>query len=216
LLTRSKGMWRRRRGQTEAGSWAARIVARTCGTVVVVLVVSGFLVSAGATAATPRLDPNPSPQKAPTSGAASQPTPDPAPHATSTVPAPHQSTPAEPPIRVPVDVAPARTDNAPAANTVTASHAHVSRPPAPSGRPASTQHARVPRASASHRAGSQATRLSFPLGLPRDLLLPRVALHAGTDSRGDGVLLLLSAVAMVVLTLASLALLRRLRRLELR
>jgi hypothetical protein len=44
------------------------------------------------------------------------------------------------------------------------------------------------------------------------LLLPR----AGTDSRSDGVLLLLSAMAMGMLTLASLSLLRRLRRLELR
>jgi len=68
-----------------------------------------------------------------------------------------------------------------------------------------------------HHARPQATRLSFPLALPRDLLLlPAAALHDGTTGHRDGVLLLLSSLAMAVLAVASFALLRRLRRLELR
>jgi hypothetical protein len=64
---------------------------------------------------------------------------------------------------------------------------------------------------------SEATRFSFPLALPRDLLLlPGKALDAGATGRRNGVLLLLSSLAMAVLAVASFALLRRLRRLELR
>ena len=52
--------------------------------------------------------------------------------------------------------------------------------------------------------------------LLKDLLrLPHAALHAGEDaSHHDGVLLLLSAVAMGVLAVSSFSLLRRLKRLE--
>lgn len=68
-----------------------------------------------------------------------------------------------------------------------------------------------------HHTRPESTALAFPLTLPSALLaLPRAALHAGTGSQPSGVLLLLSSVAMGALTLASLALLRRLRRLELR
>ncbi|MGO9904644.1 MAG: hypothetical protein ACLP4R_28520, partial [Solirubrobacteraceae bacterium] len=57
--------------------------------------------------------------------------------------------------------------------------------------------------------------LSFPLALPRDLLLlPRDALRVGVPGHRDGVLLLLSAAAMAVVAGASFTLLRRLRRLE--
>lgn len=60
-------------------------------------------------------------------------------------------------------------------------------------------------------------RLSFPLSWPKDfLLLPDRALHSGETGNRDGVLLLLTSLAMAVLAVASLALLRRLRRLELR
>jgi hypothetical protein len=68
---------------------------------------------------------------------------------------------------------------------------------------------------ATPRDSLQTTSIPFPLALPRDLLLlPRAALNSGADSRRNGVLLLLSAVAMGVLALASLTLRRRLRRLE--
>jgi len=57
--------------------------------------------------------------------------------------------------------------------------------------------------------------LAFPLALPRDLLLlPSDALRAGDPTRRNGVLLLLSAVAMAVVAAASFTLLRRLRRLD--
>jgi hypothetical protein len=53
--------------------------------------------------------------------------------------------------------------------------------------------------------------------LPRDLLLiPDSALRVGGDAHRDGTLLLLSSLAMTVFALASLSLLRRLKRLELR
>jgi hypothetical protein len=51
--------------------------------------------------------------------------------------------------------------------------------------------------------------------LPKALLgLPRTALRAGEQAHRSGVLLLLSSIAMAALAGASLALLRRLRRLE--
>ncbi|MGB8877314.1 MAG: hypothetical protein WCD11_13395 [Solirubrobacteraceae bacterium] len=57
--------------------------------------------------------------------------------------------------------------------------------------------------------------LSFPLALPRDLLLlPGAALRDGVPGHRDGVLLLLSAVAMAVVAVASFTLLRRLRGME--
>ena len=59
--------------------------------------------------------------------------------------------------------------------------------------------------------------MSFPLTWPKDLLLlPGRALRGGETGHRDGVLLLLTSLAMAVLAVASLALLRRLRRLELR
>jgi hypothetical protein len=49
----------------------------------------------------------------------------------------------------------------------------------------------------------------------KDLLrLPHAALHAGGAGHSDGVLLLLSSVAMGVLAVASFTLMRRLKRLE--
>jgi len=59
--------------------------------------------------------------------------------------------------------------------------------------------------------------LAFPLAWPKDLLLlPAGALHSGGTGHRDGVLLLLTSLAMAALAVASLALLRRMRRLELR
>jgi hypothetical protein len=220
LLTHSRDPMQRRRGQTDAGSWAAHIVARICETMIVVLVVSCWLAAAGASAAARGHSADPAPQKAPTSAASSQPTPDPAPQAATTSPAPHQSIVTRPAIREPVVstptrtvvVTPARTVSTTAAKTVASSPSpaqpvrHVSPPPA-----------RAPHVAAPHHARSQATRLSFPLALPRDLLLlPGAAVREGTTGHRDGVLLLLTSLAMAVLAVASFALLRRLRRLELR
>ena len=231
--------WQRRRGHTEAGSWAAQMVARICGTVIVALVVSSWPAATGAAAATPRPAPDPVPQNAPTSGAASQPTPDPAPQVRTTSPASPRSTPISPMIRVPVvvtpprtvsAVTPPRTVSAPAPKIVIASPRPkiviasprpkiviASPRPAQPVRPTASSHVRAARAPAPHRARPQATRLSFPLALPKDLLLlPGRALHAGETGHRDGVLLLLTSLAMAGLAVASFALLRRLKGLELR
>jgi len=101
------------------------------------------------------------------------------------------------------------TVGAPAANKVTSSPS----PAQPVRR--NSSHVRAHRAPAPRQARSEATQLSFPLSLPRDLLLlPGSALHAGETGHRDGVLLLLSSLAMAVLAVASFTLLRRLRRLE--
>jgi hypothetical protein len=227
LLTHA---WQRRRGHTEAGSWAAQMVARICGTVIVALVVSSWPAATGAAAATPRPAPDPVPQKAPTSGAASQPTPDPAPQVRTTSPASPRSTPISPTIRVPVVVTPPRTVSAvmpprtvsavtpPRTASAPAAKIVIATPrPAQPVRPTASPHVRAARAPAPHRARPQATRLSFPLALPKDLLLlPGRALHAGETGHRDGVLLLLTSLAMAGLAVASFALMRRLKGLELR
>jgi hypothetical protein len=220
LLTHSRGTWQRRRGQTDAGSWAAEIVARICGTVILVLVAFSWPGAAGATAATRGHASDPAPQKAPTSGASSQPAPDPAPQANTTSPAPHRSTVSSPPIRVPAVTTPARTVVVTPARTVSAPATKIvawSPRLAESARPTPPVHVRVHRVETPRHAPSQATPLSFPLAIPRDLLLlPGKAFGEGTTGHRDGVLLLLSAMAMAVLAVASFTLLRRLRRLELR
>jgi hypothetical protein len=67
-----------------------------------------------------------------------------------------------------------------------------------------------------HRTKSDAVSFSFPFtSLPKTLFwLPRAAFRAEARTQGDGVLLLLSSLAMGGLAVASFALLRRLRRLE--
>ncbi|MBV8711605.1 MAG: hypothetical protein JOY56_07485, partial [Solirubrobacterales bacterium] len=69
---------------------------------------------------------------------------------------------------------------------------------------------------ATHARGPQRIALSFPLGsLTSELFrLPRAALHAGEADHRDGVLLLLSALAMGVVAVSSFTLLRRLKRLQ--
>ena len=111
-----------------------------------------------------------------------------------------------------VVVTPARTVSAPATKTV-----NSSPPSTQPARRSPPSQVRAPRAAAPHHARSQATQLSFPLTLPRDLLLlPDKALGGGGTGHRDGVLLLLSSIAMAVLAVASFALFRRLRRLEVR
>ena len=205
------GLWQRYRGQTERGSWTARVIARLGEWVVLALASLCCVGTAGAAAS------GPAPQKAPASGQSSQPSPDPAPQAEVK---PHVSTPTAPAVRRPVVVSSAPADTTPATTPRLVTSAVSTVAPASGSRAATTpRHATTQRAAAPHRPPatrrprSQITSLTFPLTLPRDLmLLPR----AGADSRSDGVLLLLSAVAMGVLAVAGLSLLRRLRRLELR
>ena len=220
MRTGRRRLRQRYRGQTDRSSWAARIFARSGEALVLALLLSGCLGAAGASAA------NPTPQKAPASTSSRQPSPDPAPQAEVKPSTSHTSTPTAPAVRRPVAVssspAPTNTSAATRPRLV-----QLATSPAATGAPSSG--ARVPptsrrtatHATAAHhspatpRDSLQTTSIPFPLALPRDLLLlPRAALNSGTDSRRNGVLLLLSAVAMGVLALASLTLLRRLRRLE--
>ena len=204
------GRWQRYRGQTERGSWAARVIARLGESVALAMLLVCAAGTASATASAP------APQKSPTSGQSAQPSPDPAPQADVRS---HVSVPTAPATSHPVV-----TSSAPAETTPHVVHIQTSpaTPAAPSNGGGVVARARpirihrpavAHRPSVVHRPRSQVTSLAFPLTWPKDLvLLPR----AGSDSRSGGVLLLLSAAAMGVLMLASLSLLRRLRRLELR
>lgn len=205
----------RYRGQTDAGSWTARTLARFGGAVVVaVLALSCLGLPAAQAAAAHGHAGDPSPQAAPGSSP-STPAPDPAPQAAT------RST----PVRTSSPSIPQTTSTGSTAHAITVTRSPVvpARPasvaPTPSGgvahgtsgpaRPVSHREAR--HASATRAASARVGPLSFPLALPRDLLLlPRV----GDPSRQDGVLLLLSAAAMAVVAVASFTLLRRLRRLE--
>jgi hypothetical protein len=219
LHTGQRRLRQRYRGQTDRSSWAARIFAQSGEALVLALLLSGCLGAAGASA-------NPTPQKAPASTTSRQPSPDPAPQAEVKPSTSHTSTPTAPAVRRPVAVssspAPTNTSAATRPRLV-----QLATSPAATGAPSrgargpTTSRRTATRTTAAHhspatpRDSPQTTSIPFPLALPRDLLLlPRAALNSGTDSRRNGVLLLLSAVAMGVLALASLTLLRRLRRLE--
>jgi hypothetical protein len=219
LRTGRRRLRQRYRGQTDRSSWAARVFALSGEALILALLLMGFL-GAGASAATP------TPQKAPASTSSRQPSPDPAPQAEVKPSTSHTSTPTAPATRRPTAVSssPAPTNTSagtrprvvqlatsPAATGVPSRGARVP----PRSRPTATRATAAHHSPATPRDSPQATSIPFPLALPRDLLLlPRAAFNSGTNSRRNGVLLLLSAVAMGVLALASFALLRRLRRLE--
>ena len=220
MRTGRRRLRQRYRGQTDRSSWAARIFARWGEALVLALLLLGCLGAAGASAA------NPAPQKAPASTSSPQPSPDPAPQAEVKPSTSHTSAPTAPAVRSPVAVssspAPTNTSTATSPRSVqlatspaaTGAQSHGARVP-PRSRRTATHTTAAHHLAATPRDSPQTTSIPFPLALPRDLLLlPRAALNSGTDSRRNGVLLLLSAVAMGVLALASLTLLRRLRRLE--
>jgi hypothetical protein len=206
-------------GQTDAGSWTARTLARIGGAaVVVVLALNCLGLPAAQAAAVHGHAGDPSPQAAPGSSA-STPAPDPAPRAAPRSTPIRTSTPTTRQTTSPVSnghpttvtsspVVPARTSSVTPASSSVPPHA-ASAPAHPVSHHA-VRHVPPPRTTTT-RVGS----LSFPLALPRDLLLlPGAALRDGVPGRRDGVLLLLSAVAMAVVAVASFTLLRRLRRLE--
>ena len=209
-------------GQTDAGSWTARTLARIGGAAVVAVLAQSCLgVSAAQAVALHGHAGDPSPQAAPGSSA-STPAPDPAPQAaprstpirsstpstrqtTSPVSNGHPTTVISSPV---VPVVPVRTSSVtPASSSVpsrgTSAPAH------------SVSHHRVRHVPPARTTSTRVGSLSFPLALPRDLLLlPGDALRAGDPGHQNGVLLLLSAAAMAVVAVASFTLLRRLRRLE--
>jgi hypothetical protein len=213
LLIGPRGLGQRHRGQTDAGSWVADPLSRFRALgVLAVLLISALLPDA-ASAGSRRMAPDPSPQKAPRSESAAAPTPDPPPQAALRSQSPHL-TPSSPTL---VAVTPrvnprserVTTSDAAGVQASTARHTG-SRRQHPRAAPRGRTHAR-------HAAPSRSTRvsLSLPLGfLTRDLLrLAPGALRSGAASPSDGGLLLLSALAMAILAVASFVLLRRTKQL---
>jgi hypothetical protein len=234
----------RHRGQTETGSWAACKLARLGEAVVVVLVAVSFMWPAAAGAANRGSAPDPSPQPAPTVTATSAPAPDPVPQAAQKAVAttPTQSTPSihEPSSSsstgtTSVSVAPTSGTSsthvvASGGSDTVAAHSTPAPPAAVDVQAhlgtsvqnggGSPPHRAAPRAAprhvaAAHRPAPRIAPFPFTLSLPKTLFaLPPAAFRAGVREHPDGVLLLLSSVAMAVLAVASFTLLRRLRRLE--
>lgn len=227
MYVRPSGLRQRYRGHTEEGSWAAHVSARFGATVVLALLLSSCVAVAVAGAASRGRAGDPAPQKAPIAAPPAQPSPDPAPQAKVRSAVSHTSIPKTPVLRVPTVTSPVTTRSAPAtqprlvhSGTSTLANAGSptgSRARTQLGHPVSHRHAAARPPKARPAPATRRTPSRITLAFPKDLLqLPRAALHAGSDSRGGGALLVLSSLAMGVLAIASVALLRRLRRLELR
>ena len=195
--------------------------------VVLAVLLLSCLAPDAASAASHRQSADPAPQKAPPTSSSSTPAPDPAPQAAVRSQLPVRSQPSHP-------TAPASSRSAP--TVVAPQIVHTSAPITNSGvAPASTlsstrasrgararhhaakvSHAPPRHPVAARKTESQPIVLSVPLAfLLNDLLrLPHAVLHPGDAGHRDGVLLLLSSLAMGVLAVSSFSLLRRLRRLE--
>jgi hypothetical protein len=216
LRTRRRALTQRYRGQTDAGSWAAYALARLGWIVLVAALVMSAWTTSDAIAASHGAAPDPSPQKAPTAAPSNSPSPDPAPQAAVKPSVPQVSVPST---HVPAVVSPAGTvaGRTTAPQSASAQSSHVTSGPTAT-KAAAPSRAKHPSGPPAHRrpvAHGSPVSFSFPFAfLPQDLLrLPRALLHAGAQARDNGVLLLLSSVAMAVLAVASFTLFRRLRRL---
>jgi len=214
-----RGLWRRHRGQTDASSWAAGTLARSGALMALALLVLSLLAPDLASARAHRSAPDPTPQAAPSAPAASTPPPDPAPQAMVAPHVPHSTPPpaatrTAPPVVAPriVQLTTPAQPSGQVAHTSAESSAPAHRPSPP---PTKVSHTSR-RHALTTRSVAHPISLSFFLGrLPNDLLrLPQVALRAGEDSHGGGILLLLSSLAMGVLAVSSFALVRRLKRTE--
>ncbi len=211
-----KGLGQRHRGQTEARSWGADTLARFGGLLVIGVLVIGVLVPCAANASV-RPAPDPSPQRAP---ATASPGPDPAPQAvvssqpshgaTSSTTSTRTSAPIVPRI---VRAVPAQPHLSPAVSAAVPRHTPASPKPAVS----VTRHARRPsvkQAPSHHARPAPGTRVSLPFLVTSVRRLTSGLLVTGKVSApGDGLLLLLSSLAMAALAVSSFVLLRRLRRL---
>jgi hypothetical protein len=209
----------RYRGQKDAGSSTARILTRLGEVTVIALFALTCLAvcAAGASAKGRAGDPSPQPAPAATH---STPAPDPAPQADTQTVSSRTSAPATPTIHVTTSTTSSGTHSAvPLSSQVVPAGSASALPPstgAPSHPASSLPHnasrAPVHRVSAARHPSARVGSLAFPLSLPRNLLLfPRAALRAGVPVHRNGVLLLLSAVAMGAVAVASFTLLRRLR-----
>lgn len=199
----------RYRGRTDVVSSTARILTRVGEAVVIALVALSCLATWAAPAAADAHTDDLAPQPSPVAQGSHTPTPDPAPQADT-----HTSTPPTSSIHVttrttvgaptqPLSSRVLRTSqtSAPSAATDTTAH-HVAPPPR------FRSHAAVHPVRAAQNQSARVGLLPFPLALPRDLLvLPR----AGAPAPRNGLLLLLSSVAMAVVAVAASVLLRRLR-----
>jgi len=228
LRVSQRGSTQRYMGHPALESWSARTnPAGLGGLVIVVLLVLGSILPSVASAASHGPAANPSPQPAPQVSGGGVAAPDPAPQAAvrrqpshSTPPGTSRSVSAVVAPRVvhttsPASTAPASTGTAVSRPSTVSSSPVVPRPAAPH-RPPKISHPVSRHRAAVHRPESHPIALSFPLAfILKDLLrLPHAALHAGGAGHSDGVLLLLSSVAMGVLAVASFTLMRRLKRLE--
>ena len=198
---------RRYRGLKDAGSCTARSVARIGRAVAIAALALTCLASTAAQAAGKASAGGPSPQPAPASSGAA-PTPDPAPQAAM------RSTPPRTATQLPRSAGPIAPIESSGGGTTQQGTATGS-PPGPArtesiGRDRTTHPA--PREHARRSPAVRAVSPSFPLPLPRNLLLlPRNALGVTLRAHREGILLLSAAVAMAVLAVASFTLLRRLR-----
>jgi hypothetical protein len=229
LALRMRSVWPRREGvgSREGNPSAVSILAQIGEAVVLGLLLMTFLLPASAVAAG-GASPDPAPQTASGGVTASSPTPDPAPQAASTS-QPAQSSPAgssrqsvSTATSSPAHSVPAKTLASPrSGGSVTAGTSLTGSGP-PQGNGTTSLGAATSRKHAASRVRRRHPRsvpslnLSHPpLGL---LLAHRLELGLANLSKGapavvrhDGILLLLSALALGVLVIASLALLRLVR-----
>ncbi|HUA46019.1 MAG TPA: hypothetical protein VMA77_12365 [Solirubrobacteraceae bacterium] len=208
-------------GHKDAGSSTARILTRLGELAVVALFALTCLAVCATEASANGRTADPSPQPAP-AASHSTPAPDPAPQADTRAVSSHSSAPATPSTHVTTPTTASGTRSAESLSPHIVAAGSASVPPSTSARlhPASSpsrhaSRAPVHRVRAERHAAAQLGSLAFPLSLPRDLLLfPRAALRAGDPTHRNGVLLLLSSVAMAVVAVAGFTLLRRLRGME--
>lgn len=234
MRARSTGNSQRNRGQLGGVSWTAVTLARVGEELIIGLLVLGCLAPTAAGAPSRHRTADPAPQKAPPALASPGTAPDPAPQALAAQhpPAPkppssqtssprtsstHVSTRARPVSSGIVERPSSTQPNRAAALT------GAVRPPSSSGTisTAAPRHNRSASRSPGHvRAGPrlpltkpESVSLALPFrSLPKALLgLSRAAYHAVAQPHRDGVLLLLSSLAMGALAIASFAMLRRLR-----
>lgn len=235
MRTRSSSNTQRHRGQLGGVSWAAGTLVSLGEGLVVGLLVLGSLAPTAASATSRRATADPAPQKAPPAPASRSTTPDPPPQAVAvqhrTAPrasSTQGSSPQSSSTRVPAIARPVGTKIVPRT-----SPAERNRAPSPHAAATSTSSGTVSTAAPHHhpRASRSAAQLRAAprvrptkpasvshwvpfTSLPKALLgLPRAASQAVAHTHHDGVMLLLSSLAMAALAAASFTMLRRLMRL---
>jgi len=199
----------RYRGQKDAGSSTALRLTELGETLVLALLALICLAFWAAPTSAKTHAADPSPQQAPAAQSPGSPSPDPAPQADARTTPSHTSAPTRPSIHITTSTPSSRSTSSQPLSSSVVHTPTVSAPPAR--RTSSPVRAQIHHVRATRKPSSRVTGLSFPLALPRDLL---PSLRADVPVHRNGVLLLLSSVAMAVVAVASFTLLRRLRRLE--